>query len=331
MQVENKRRWIGIDGGGTKTLCVIGDERGNILSKSVGTSSNIHTTPYRKVKTNITVLIDKVINDSQSTFQQIESIQLCLAGADRDNDKLIIQDLFEDTIYKEKILIKTDAEAALASGTWGESGFILIAGTGSIVYGVSTSTGKTIRYGGWGYLLGDEGSGFHMGKMALKSVLKSYDRRGPKTKLTNLLLKHFNIQQVPELVKIYFDENLVQNIAQLSKYVMEAAMQEDLVAMSILDDSIHELVKLVEAAIQYLLEMDEKVLVLHGGLFSDPYFKNLVTKKVMSVNENLNIVQPEIPAVVGAYLLGIKRSGILIDEKFTRNVRLSWSEINLQK
>ncbi|MFE8700260.1 BadF/BadG/BcrA/BcrD ATPase family protein [Cytobacillus sp. FJAT-54145] len=331
MRLKNnaRKRWIAIDGGGTKTSCVIGDEQGNILSKTIGTSSNIQTIPHQKVFTTLTHLIDKVLIDSGSEFKQVESIQLCLAGADRESDKQIIKRLFEDTIYEQKLQIKNDAEAALASGTWGESGLLLIAGTGSIVYGVSYKPAKMIRVGGWGYLLGDEGSGFYIGLKGLKAVLKSYDNRGDSTTLTSLILNHFQLQQVPELVRLYSEESVVPNIANLSKYVFEAAKLEDPVATGILEDAVHELIRMVEVG-QNKFENNNCLLVLHGGLFSDSYFKELFIRKLNSVHEDHKVVYPEIPAVVGAYLLAIKGAGLLIDENFKKKVRLSWSKLEQQ-
>ncbi|KIY23858.1 MULTISPECIES: BadF/BadG/BcrA/BcrD ATPase family protein [Mesobacillus] len=330
MQLKNAttKRWIAVDGGGTKTICVIGDEQGHILSKAIGVASNIHTISHQKVYKTLTDIMERVIVDSGSILEQIESIYLCLAGADRDNDKWIIKNLFKNTVYEQKIKIKNDAQAALASGTWGESGLILIAGTGSIVYGISTTTGKSTRVGGWGFLLGDEGSGFYIGQRALKAVMKSYDDRGPKTELTTLILNHFQLQHVPELVRIYSGENIVPNIAKLSKIVFSAAKNEDPVALEILENAVNELIKMVEAASQKQFESKEDVLVLHGGLFSDSLFKNLFLGKLKSIHQNFKIVQPEIPAVIGAYLLGIRESGIIIDEKIKKNIRLSWDETN---
>lgn len=328
LKKKTNKRWIAIDGGGTKTSCVIGDEQGNILSKAIGTSSNIQTIPHQKVFTTLTQLIEKVLIDSASEFKQVESIQLCLAGADRESDKQIIKRLFENTIYETKLKIKNDAEAALASGTWGESGLLLIAGTGSIVYGVSYKPAKMVRVGGWGFLLGDEGSGFYIGLKGLQAVLKSYDNRGDSTILTSLILNHFQLKQVPELVRLYSEESMVPNIANLSKYVCEAAKLEDDVAKGILEDAVHELIRMVEVG-QKKFE-NNCLLVLHGGLLSDSYFKELFIKKLNSVHEDFKVVYPEIPAVVGAYLLAIKESGVLIDEDFKKNVRFSWSRLEQQ-
>ncbi len=227
----HSRKWIGIDGGGTKTSCMIGDEKGNLLSMSIGTTSNIQAVQHLKVQSTLTELINKVIIDCDSTIEEIESITLCLAGADRDRDKALIREFFKSTIFEEKISIHTDAKAALASGTWGEEGLLLIAGTGSIVYGISRELPNPIRVGGWGYLLGDEGGGFYIGKRALNAVFKSFDNREIRTSLTDLILQHFEMQEVPELISLYHDENIVPKIADLSKYVFEAAKNNDLIAL----------------------------------------------------------------------------------------------------
>jgi N-acetylglucosamine kinase-like BadF-type ATPase len=327
---DTKKRLIGIDGGGSKTSCVIGDEQGNILSFAMGTSSNIHGIPPQKVYQTLTQLIYKVMKDSKSTIHQIEAIHLCLAGADREHDQKVIKDLFNNTLYERKIKIRNDAEAALASGTWGHSGILLIAGTGSIVYVVCNETNTKMRVGGWGYLLGDEGSGFYIGQRALRAILKAYDFRGQETDLTSLVLNHFKIQQAPELLKLYSVENFVPEIARISQIVLEAAKKEDAVAINILEDAVLELVQMVKVAYKHQSQIKESLLVLHGGLFSDDYFKILFVKSLEQVIGDIQIVLPEIPAVIGAYLLAMKDSGLIIDDNIKRNIKFSWNEIDLE-
>src|SRR5690606_26659184 len=158
--------------------------------------------------------------------------------------------------------------------------------------------------------LGDEGSGFYIGQKALRAVMKAYDKRGPKTVLTDMLLNHFQLTEVQDLVGIYSEENIVPSIAKLSKYVFDAARKEDRVALGILEDSIEELMSLLKAANQNEMDTFENLLVLHGGLFSNSFFKKLFMEKINGAFVHLQVVQPEIPAVVGAYLLGIKESSI---------------------
>lgn len=90
-------------------------------------------------------------------------------------------------MHRIKVIVENDAICALASGTYGESGIVLIAGTGSISYCYNKKTNELNRVGGWGYVLGDEGSGYDIGRQALVAIMKSYDGRGKSTQLTEAL------------------------------------------------------------------------------------------------------------------------------------------------
>ena len=85
------------------------------------------------------------------------------------------------------VKIVNDAEILLAAGSPTGPKLAMVCGTGSIVYG-RTTTGELIRAGGWGYLFGDEGSGYAIGVAALRAVMQAYDGRGPSTLLTGLVL-----------------------------------------------------------------------------------------------------------------------------------------------
>ncbi|MDI7741911.1 BadF/BadG/BcrA/BcrD ATPase family protein [Lysinibacillus fusiformis] len=329
LEMTGHKKWIGIDGGGTKTSCVIGDEKGNLLAFAIGTSSNIHSIPAKEVLNTLEKVINQVLKESRSSIGEVEAIYLCLAGADRERDKSIIKSLFENTVYEHKIIIKNDADAALAAGTWGESGLLLIAGTGSIAYGVTSDFSKNIRVGGWGYLFGDEGSGFFIGKKAVQSVLKSYDTREPKTLLTDLILEHFHFTDATQLLSLYGTEHFVAKIAELSKYVFQAAKKQDAAAKEIMEVAIEELVFMAETVYKKIDNNINPLLVLHGGLFSNNDFKNSFKLKLRTVlNEDLKIISPDIPAVVGAYLLALKTSGCLIDNEIKKKVLVTWEEIN---
>lgn len=131
------------------------------------------------------------------------------------------------------IIIENDACIALYSGTLGMPGIVQIAGTGAITY-CKDPLSKEFRSGGWGYLFDDEGSGCDLAIQALKVVFKAYDKRGSSTSLTEKVLNHFEVDEVPKLIEcIYNDTHPRIVIAPLSKYVEQAAVEEDLLADSI--------------------------------------------------------------------------------------------------
>ncbi len=140
----------------------------------------------------------------------------------------------------------------------------LICGTGSIVYG-RTVTGELIRAGGWGYLFGDEGSGYAIGRAALRAVMQAYDNRGPETLLSELVLKRYGLNTPPELVPtVYGAESPRSELASLSDLVEQAAGRGDSVAMAILEEASHELAGAI-AAVYPKLGASAIPLVITGG------------------------------------------------------------------
>ena len=116
------------------------------------------------------------------------AICLGIAGVDRPDDARVVREIMKRIGYKAKVLVVNDALVALEAGAPDQPGVVVIAGTGSIAYGRNEQN-QAARAGGWGYMLGDEGSGYWIGRAALRAVLREADRRGPATQLTGLLLQ----------------------------------------------------------------------------------------------------------------------------------------------
>ena len=120
------------------------------------------------------------------------AICLGIAGVDRPNDAAVVRGIMKRIGFKARVLIVNDALIALETGAPGQPGVVIISGTGSIAYG-RNAAGEAARSGGWGYVLGDEGSGYWIGRAALRAVLREADHRGPATALTPMLLDHFGV------------------------------------------------------------------------------------------------------------------------------------------
>src|SRR6185369_3788449 len=116
-----------------------------------------------------------------------------IAGVDRPDDARVVRGIMRRIGYKAKTLVVNDALVALEAGAPEQPGIVVIAGTGSIAYG-RNDRNQSARAGGWGYVLGDEGSGYWIGRAALRAVLREADRRGPQTLLTSLLLKYYRVE-----------------------------------------------------------------------------------------------------------------------------------------
>src|SRR5204862_1881072 len=132
--------------------------------------------------------------------QSVTPSVICLgiAGVDRAGDQNVVREIMDRIGYKATILIVNDALIALQAGIGDAPGIVVVSGTGSIAYG-RNAQGEAARAGGWGHVLGDEGSGYWIGRLALRAVVRHADGRGRATRLTPLLLGHFGLTGAAEL------------------------------------------------------------------------------------------------------------------------------------
>src|SRR6185436_5599428 len=192
---------LGIDSGGTKTLCLLADERGLILSEGRGPGANLHTAGELAVER---VLHDVMASAIGSRTIVPAAICLGIAGVDREDEMRTVRAVMGRIGHKSRVLVVNDALIALAAGAKDAPAIVIISGTGSIVYG-RNAAGEAARAGGWGHMIGDEGSGYWIGREALSAVMRAYDGRGPATRLTAAILAHLNLNDESRLPRIVYD------------------------------------------------------------------------------------------------------------------------------
>ena len=229
---------IGIDAGGTKTVCQLADSTGRVLSEARGGGANLQAVGELEVEKVLHHVMDEAIADRGITPA---AICLGIAGVDRPDDAAAVRGIMRRIGYQARVLIVNDALVALEAGTPGAPGVVIISGTGSIAYG-RNRTNEAARAGGWGHILGDEGSGYWIGRSALRAVLREADQRGPKTALTPLLLKHFGIAQAQGLLhEVYYSNLRPSAIGSLAQCVEAAFREGDSAAIGILRGAANEL------------------------------------------------------------------------------------------
>jgi N-acetylglucosamine kinase-like BadF-type ATPase len=256
---------LGIDVGGTKTVCLLANEDGTILARARETGANLQGVGE--------LALEKVLHGVMETAlagQSVTPSAICLgiAGVDRAEDQNVVRGVMDRIGYKATILIVNDALIALQAGIGDAPGIVVVSGTGSIAYGRNVR-GEAARAGGWGHVLGDEGSGYWIGRMALRAVVRRADGRGRETSLTPLLLGHFGLTAAAELIhRVYHEEITPGAIGSLARYVQQARDAGDFVATGILDQAAEELVS-TAAAVMKRLEMERESFsfVLAGGMF----------------------------------------------------------------
>jgi len=182
---------IGFDCGATKTECALTDINGKIIYTATGGAANFLVTGTDGTSKIILSLLKDCIRKSNISYSDIEKIVIGAAGAGRkkDAEKLessLVEIFSADGIKIKSLKVVSDAQIALKGAFPNEAGCILIAGTGSIIYG-KDEKGNIYRAGGFGRLLGDEGSGYSIGRKGLQAAAKYFDGRGKETLIVKLI------------------------------------------------------------------------------------------------------------------------------------------------
>lgn len=235
--------FIGIDGGGSKTTALIADRDGNILGRGTSGPSNYLVIGAEAAYAALDAAVESAVGG-----QPVPPAALCLgmAGAARPADQAVLRAWTDARYPGVPVVITHDARLALAAGTPEGWGVAVLCGTGSMVYG-EDSRGQIARADGWGYLLGDDGSGYAIGRAALRAVARAADGRGPQTALTEAILEHWSLAQPQDLIGHVYKSAQRTDIAALAALTQTAALQGDAVAEAILQAAGRELAVSVEA------------------------------------------------------------------------------------
>lgn len=236
----------------------------------------------------------------------LEALVIGAAGIGRPSDAEKALEAFGKAFPGVKVQAHNDAIVALAGGTLGDPGAVVIAGTGSTAWAYLPD-GAWIRTGGWGYLLGDEGSGFAIGLEALRRVTRASDGRESPTSLTEAVLKAYEIADVWDMVPLMYGGPVPkQLIAGLAPVVLEEAEKGDQVAMAVVQQAAGDVAQLV-AALRKNAELPAPCpLVVVGGLFSNPLFFRLFQEKIDAGQLGFQPFYPKLAPAAGACVMALR-------------------------
>ena len=298
--------FIGIDGGGTSTRCVLTNEYLEVIADAGGGASNPLIVGFDNSTDIIFRLIKNVCNKSgiKKNINIVAGIAGC--GSKTNSNKLkqlLLERIHTSEISVNFIEVVNDAQIALEGALNGKPGTIIIAGTGSVLLGKDNSK-KLYKIGGYGKLIGDEGSGYSIGLKGLKAVSKYFDGRGKKTKLVDYLASEYGIINRDEMItKVY---SRCFDIADVSKHVLKAADKRDKVCMQIITKEIKELILHIKA---FKKNIKEKKIVLSfaGSLLTNKnYYSRKLKREITGSFKNIKIIKAKYPPVIGAVILAKK-------------------------
>jgi len=306
--------YIGLDGGGTKTHCVLANEKKEKVHECFGGPANFLMLGTEPVSQTLYSLVKECLQKGNIRYGELESITIGATGAGRKIDADRLESEFRKFCQSKEfkprnVFVDSDARIALEGAFSGRPGCIMIAGTGSILYGKDVK-GRLYRVGGFGRFIGDEGSGYMIGKKGLVAVARAFDGRGETTIMQNLLLQTHNINTPEELISEIYKNNF--DIASFAPLVLQAANQGDVTARKILEEECDELL-LHLAAIKRKLLLNTIEVSLVGSLISNPnFFSNLLHERVKSKMPEIKITAPENNPAMGAVLYSINKLAGLI-------------------
>ena len=256
--------FLGIDGGGTKTRCIIGDEN-SVLATGSGSGCNIVRVGEACARDSLSGAINEACVQAGVSPQQIARTCAGVAGAADDGVASLVQRVLIGLVGGA-IEVIGDMEIALESAFGGGAGVIVIAGTGAIAYG-RNDRGEALRAGGWGRLISDEGSGHWIGAEAIRAALRAHDRT-ENSLLLRLMIQELGAGDVHD-VAVKANTDPVMDFAKLLPLVLSAADNGDKPAIQVLERAGRELAETAAIVVERLFTNAEHVsIATHGGVFA---------------------------------------------------------------
>lgn len=322
--VEGLEHVLGVDGGASGTRCVIAHASGDLLGKGTGGPSNPITVGVEMAADAIKDAVNGAIESCG--VGRFGVACMGIAGAMRPPVLGALRSRLS-TLDVERLEITSDAVIALAGATGCRPGVVVIAGTGSVAYGESEG-GETARAGGWGWRLGDEGSGNYIGSRALIAAVRSYDGRGPPTILAKKVRTAFGLMDMSELInRVYLGDMGVEDVSALAVLVGEAAEEGDREASNILKDAGAELGLAALTVARKLGLSGDFIVAPTGGAFNLGLLKASFDGVVKQGAAQCCIISPRFEPAVGAALLALKGLGVEIGEGLLGRVEASYNSL----
>jgi N-acetylglucosamine kinase len=259
--------FFGVDGGQSGTTAVIGDEHGRVLGTGEAGPCNHAALGEGRAKLERAVAgsLEGACQEAGLDPAQVTFEAACFGMSGGPENK---EEILAAMLRTGRLVVTTDAVIALAGATASGQGIIVISGTGSIGFG-RNGEGRTVRAGGWGYVYGDEGSGFDIARQALRAILRMDEGWGAATGLRELLLDATGARNANEVLHLFYtDEWPRSQVATLAPLVDSAAAEGDAVAVQIIGNAAQDLALLATSVRGQLWRPSEPVdLAYVGGVF----------------------------------------------------------------
>ncbi len=307
--------FLGIDGGGTRTVALCTDAEGTVLAKVSGDSINFYSEGMQRARENMQAIVRDI--EALTGVSEYEGVFIgssALSGrADEETLKAFSQGIFN----AKNIVMDADLTAALLTMYDSHECVAVISGTGSMA-ALRTAQGEVKTAGGWGYILGDEGSAYAIAIDGIRAGIRGFEGSAEKTVLTDELVAFFNASDIYDLIGLFYDPPMERKkIADFARCVCSVA-EYDSVAKDILNIQADLLSKTVLALIKDRSE-DIRIGLWGGVLLNSRIFRDALTQR-LSEHGYKNICALPFPPEVGAVFGAVMASGNDVTESFMSKV-----------
>jgi N-acetylglucosamine kinase-like BadF-type ATPase len=303
------RLFLGVDGGQSSTKALIGDETGRVLGAGAGGPCNHAGAAEGREKLARAVRESLAAACAQAKLDahQVRFEAACFGMSGGPEDK---QAILAEILPAAKLIVTHDALIALSGATAGEPGVVTIAGTGSIAFG-RNARGEIARAGGWGFLFGDEGSGFDIVRQAVRAALRFEEGWGPQTALHRVLVAEAGARDANDLMhRLYTEEWPRPRASLLARTVDGVALDGDPVAREILLNAAQQLATLAVSVRRRLFRPGEDAPVCYiGGVFQSRILLERFLQLV-ELEDGSRAAPPRYEPAAGALLEAYREAGL---------------------
>ena len=293
---------LGIDGGGSTVRAAVVTPDLRIIGQSEGGTANPSVVGHLTAAHTIQDTVRAALDVAHVNTDAVQAVGIGIAGAAAHHSADWLRAVVAEMMPQARVAPSADFEIALVGALGERKGVIVLAGTGSLAYGVNTA-GEAALVGGWGYLLDDSGSGYWLGRRGLEAIVRAGDGRGSPTTLTDSLLDALGIARPLDLIHWLYHGNTSRTraVAALAPLVLRDAESDDAVAAAIVAQGVEELT-LAAHTVMRRLEMRAPKIAFAGGLLSSP---NPLSTRLAAALDLDTLPVPRYPPVIGAALLAL--------------------------
>lgn len=304
--MRNKPVVMGIDGGGSTVRAVIVDASLARLGESQGPTANPSIVGRQGAGETIQATMRAALAAANLRPERIAAVGIGIAGAATAHFHGWLRAVVAGVTPQARFALSTDYEIALAGALGERRGVLVLAGTGSLAYGVNAA-GESALVGGWGYLLGDEGSGYWLGLQGLRAVTQAADAGSPDKPLARRILEALGLPTARDLIPWVYQATgpRTRAIAELAPLVLAAAAGGNPAAMEIVEQGAAKLAQAARA-VMHRLAMRTPRFAFTGGLLQA---KNPLSAALCAALDLTTPPIPRHPPVIGAALLALEALG----------------------